>query len=158
MKFTKFVKSLGTDGVIYEATDGSRWLATATVFMRIPDGIESVTGCAVREMPAPINKLVVQIGHSVQADLHRAILPNADDGIKDCVRVYLAYSGDMELPIANDAWSLIEKHDVCEIQFTYDLETNKYTPKALLVKQYPKTPADDDIELVGIIFPVNIEI
>lgn len=157
MKFTKFVKSLGTDGVIYETSNGNRWLATAAVFMRIPDGVQSVTGCAVREMPDPIERIITLIGRSADAVLYKAVMPQPDSAIKDCIRVYKAHDA-LECPISNDAWTLIEKGDMCEIQFAYDLDTNKYEPKALLVKRYPDNPADDDIELVGIIFPANIEI
>ena len=39
----------------------------------------------------------------------------------------------------------------------YDLDTNSTVAKALLVKQYPELPDDED-ELVGIIFPVNLEV
>lgn len=157
MKFKKFVKSLGTDGVIYETSNGDRWLATASVFMRIPDGVQSVTGCAVRDMPENIERITTQIGRTADAVLWRAIMPQADSAVKDCIRVFKAHDA-LECPISNDAWTLIEKGDMCEIMFAYDLETSKYEAKALLVKRYPDNPADDDIELVGIIFPVNIEI
>lgn len=36
MKFQKFVKSIGTDGIVYVRNNGERWLAAQDVFMKIP--------------------------------------------------------------------------------------------------------------------------
>lgn len=45
MKFTKFVKSLASEGVIYETNQilEKRWLASVSVLMAIPDTVRSVT-------------------------------------------------------------------------------------------------------------------
>ena len=43
MKFQKFVKSLGSDGVIYVRKNEERWLGFENVFMKIPDNIRSIT-------------------------------------------------------------------------------------------------------------------
>lgn len=163
MKFEKFVKSLASSGVIYErGVTGAefvaeRWLASPSVFMLIPDGTRSVTAVGIQDMPPAIDKMIDQVGHTDTATLVKAVMPYPDSAIKDCVRVFATPDGQVKLPICNDDWTLIEKSDVCEILFTYDVDTNAYEGKALLVKQYPTCPGDDDLELVGIIFPLNLE-
>ena len=130
MKFSKFVKSLAPDGgAIYEYM-GERWLASPSVLMLIPDGIRSVTGYSNETMPDGIGRLISQIG---------------------CTE-YATQDNTMTFPITNDDWSLIEKSDFCEILYSYDLDSDKSVPKALLVKKYAMLPDDDD-KLVGIIFP-----
>ena len=156
MKFEKFVKTLGSNGVIYERDGDERWLASPSCFMLIPPGTRSVTSVGVQAMPPAIDQMIDQIGHTSPATLTKAIMPYADGGIKDCVRVFTNQAGDLSIPISHEDWSLIEKSDFCEILYEYDSETEATTVKALLVKTYPKFPDDED-ELVGIIFPVTME-
>ena len=132
MKPEKFVKALGSNGVIYERDGEERWLASPTCFMLIPLGTQSVTAVGVQIMPSAIDKMIDQIGHTAYASLTKAIMPY------------------------EDGWSLIEKSDFCEILYDYAQEPETFTAKALLVKNYPKFPDDED-ELVGIIFPVTME-
>ena len=103
-------------------------------------------------MPDGIGRLISQVGCTEYATLVKAIMPEPDGAIKDCVRIFATQDSTMTLPITNDDWSLIEKSDFCEILYSYDLESDKSVPKALLVKQYAKYPDDED-QLVGIIFP-----
>ena len=143
MKFSKFVKSLAPDGgAIYEYMD-ERWLASPSVLMLIPDGIFCVSGSSF---------LFLFVCCTEYATLGKALMPEPDGAIKDCVRSFATQDSTMTLPITNDDWSLIEKSDFCEILYAYDLESGKSVPKALLVKQYAKYPDDED-QLVGIIFP-----
>lgn len=157
MKFKKFVKTLASSGVIYERNNGGyeeRWLASPSVLMLIPIGTRSVTGCAIQTMPDPIDRMIDQIGNTQYAKLTKALMPIPDGKIKDCIRVFKTESGDLSILISNDDWSLIENSDFCEILYRYDISTEKFEVKALLVKSYPKLP-DDEAELVGIIFPTE---
>lgn len=153
MKFEKFVKSLASSGVIHERSGDDRWLSSASVFMRIPLGTRSVTGVGVQPMPQAIDRMIDQIGHIEPAHLTEAVMPYPDGKIKDCVRVYRTQDKAVSIPISNDDWSLIEKANLCEILYAYDLDTDTYEAKALLVKSYPLMP-DEEVELVGIILPV----
>lgn len=158
MKFEKFVKTLASSGVIYQRgvedlPFADRWLASPTAMMLIPTTVKSVTAAAIQNMPTAISKMIDQIGHTEYAELTEAIMPYPDGKIKDCIRVFKTKDGTISLKISNDDWSLIEKSDLCEILYAYDIDTNTSVGKALLVKRYPKLPDDDD-ELVGIIFPV----
>lgn len=155
MKFKKFVKSLASDGVIYEC-GGERWLASPSVLMHIPYTIRSVTGVSIQPMPEVIEKMIYQVGCTQFATLTKALMPYPDGGIKDCVRVFTTADITLSIAISNDDWSLIEKSDFCEILYSYDIDTGKATAKALLVKNYPFNPDDDD-ELVGIIFPTDYD-
>jgi hypothetical protein len=157
MKFKKFVKSLASSGIIYEhGVFKERWLASPSAFMLIPAGTRSVTSAGISDMPENIGKMIEQIGNTQLATLTKAVMPYADGAIKDCVRIFTVSSGDISIAISNDDWSLIEKSDFCEILYAYDDNENAFVAKALLVKNYPQMPDDDDL-LVGIIFPVDYE-
>lgn len=156
MKFEKFVKSLASTGTIYERTNGDRWLASPSAFMLIPPNTKSITGVGICPMPENIEKMIYQVGHADEATLVEAIMPLPDGGIKDCLRVYQTADGSIRCVIANDDWSLIEKSDMTQIKYAYDLDANRNVAKALLVKVYPQLPDDED-ELVGIIFPDNTD-
>lgn len=43
MKFKKFVKSLGADGILYVRENGDRWLSSGSIFMKVPEDIRTVT-------------------------------------------------------------------------------------------------------------------
>lgn len=45
MKFKKFVKSLGADGILYVRENGDRWLSSGSIFMKVPEDIRTVTAC-----------------------------------------------------------------------------------------------------------------
>lgn len=156
MRFKKFVKTLASTGTIYERANGDRWLASTTVFMRIPVNTKSITGVGIYPMPDNIEKMIYQIGHTEEAVLVEAIMPIPNGGIKDCLRVFETCNSTIQCIISNDDWSLIEKSDMPYIKYSYDLDENRYVAKALLVKTYPVVPGDED-ELVGIIFPDNTD-
>lgn len=153
MKFEKFVKSLASSGTIYERENGERWLASPSVFMLIPPTVKSVTAVEITRMPQSIEKMISQIGHTDTATLTAAYMPVPDGGIKDCQREFSNDTGDIRCLIANDDYTLIEKSDMTEILYAYDLDTDRQEAKALMVKVYPVVPEEDD-ELVGIIFPI----
>lgn len=153
MKFTKFVKSLASEGVIYETNQilEKRWLASVSVLMAIPDTVRSVTASDIKEAPETIKRIINGIGNTVDATLEKAVMPVADGKIKDCVKVYQSEDGGISLPICNDDYGLIEKSDITEILYHY--ENDNPIPDALLIKKAGMIPTDD-YELVGIIFPI----
>lgn len=149
MNFKKFVKSLGLSGVVYER-NGERWLASSSVIMRIPDILPSVTCIDIKPMPEPFEEIIRRMGiPSVSAHLSEALMPFPDGGISDCIRVFSGDTTVSTIQISNADWSLLEKSDFCEIYYSLDT----WEDKALLVKNYPENPSDDDV-LVGIILPV----
>lgn len=157
LNFSKFAKSLAPDGgAIYEH-DGQRWLASETALMRIPWNVRWTTGYSNTEMPEAITKVVDEIGCTQEATLTKAIMTIPDGTIRDCIRLYQTEDRTMTLPVRNDDWTLIQRSDLCEILYTYDIDTMMTKPKALLIKRYPELP-DGDNELIGVIFPISEDI
>ena len=153
MKFDKFVKTRASTGVIYErGIFKERWLASQTCYMMVPLGTRSVTAQGIFEMPKNIDAMIDSVGNTEPAQLRKAIMPYADGKIKDCIRIFANDATDVHIAISNDDWSLIEKSDYTEILYEY--EDGKPVAKALLVERYPLYP-EDDMELVGIIFPTE---
>lgn len=155
MKFAKFVKSLGTSGVVFRDVKGNRWVALHNVFMRIPENVLSITSTRdVLDMPEEIEDILAPEA-VCEAHLNQAIMPRADGSIKDCIRRYVGRHGahTYALDIDNDAWSLIDAKDICMIALnTYPDDI--YGAIALLVGRYP-SPVDEDIQIVGMIFPIE---
>lgn len=102
MKFEKFVKTLASNGVIYERKNEERWLASPSCFMAIPLGTRSVTGVSISEMPTAIDKMIEQIGQTAYATLTKAVMPYPDGKIKDCLRVFTTEAGDISIAVSND--------------------------------------------------------
>ena len=103
MKFQKFVKSIGTEGVVYVRSNGERWLAAQDVFMKIPEDIQSITAKAITEMPEGIENIIKCDCFSDPCELYKAIMPYADGTIKDCVRIFATENHQCEIAISNTA-------------------------------------------------------
>ena len=157
MNFSKFAKSLiPNSGVIYDYRE-QQWLASETALMLIPWNVKCATGYSNTEMPDAITKVVDEIGCTQEATLTKAIMTIPDGAIRDCIRLYQTKDGTMSLPIRNDDWTLIQRSDLCEILYAYDIDTMMTKPKALLVKRYPELPDEDNV-LIGVIFPISDDI
>lgn len=154
MKFQKFVKSIGTDGIVYVRENGERWLAAKDVFMKIPDDIQSITAKAVTEMPEGIEAIINADLMTDPCSLFKAIMPCADGVIKDCVRIYATENNQCEIAISNSAYSLIERKDVVELYSKFNSNTGCSDAKALFVKRFP---IGEDEETIGMIFPTDWE-
>lgn len=145
MKFQKFVKSLGSDGVIYVRKNEERWLGFENVFMKIPDNIRSITASDILPMPESVEKVINYDSFTDPCELYKAIMPYADGAIKDCIRIYATENGMNKVGITNTDYSLIERKDYVE-------ETSE--GKALVIKNYP-TLASEEPVTIGIIFPAE---
>ena len=97
MKFQKFVKSIGTEGIVYVRNNGERWLAAQDVFMKIPEDIQSITAKAITEMPEGIENIIKCDCFSDPCELYKAIMPYADGAIKDCVRIFATENHQCEM-------------------------------------------------------------
>lgn len=151
MKFEKFLKSLGGHGVIYTKGD-ERWLASPTVLARIPENMVGVIAEKVVIMPDKLRAYIDNDINNDPSELVKAIMPIANGGIKDCIRVYADESGTIRLPIGNDEYSLISRSDITEINRVYNTGEHVFEPKALIVREYTSDP-DEEPEIVGVIFP-----
>lgn len=150
MKFQKFVKALGSDGIVYNRKNGERWLASDKVFMKIPEDIRSVTCTEVADMPEFVENII-------NCDLHKAVMPYADGVIKDCVRIYATEGAQNKVAIDNSAYALIERKDIVEMFVKYNAEEETSEGKALVIKRPAKFSSAEDEEVLGLIFPTDYE-
>ena len=155
MKFQKFVKSLGSDGIVYNRKNGERWLASERVFMKIPEDIHSVTCADIADMPDFAENIINYDSFTDPCDLHKAVMPYADGVIKDCVRIYATENAQNTVAIDNTSYALIERKDIVEMFVKYNTEENSFEGKALVIKR--PTDFSSDKEIIGLIFPTNYE-
>ena len=157
MKFQKFVKSIGSEDIIYERKNGERWLASDNVFMRIPEDIRSITASEIAPMPEAIENIINYESFTDPCELHKAVMPYADGAIKDCVHIYATENALDKLAINNSAYALIERKDFVEMYVKYNAEDETSEPKALVIKQQFSPLIEDEPETVGLIFPIDTE-
>lgn len=154
MKFQKFIKSIAADGIIYKCHDNgsSEWIASGNVFMRIPEKIGGVVARTITEMPTPIERMIDTDFSTEPCFLMRAIMPEPDSSIKDCIRVYSTENKQTQLSIAQSDYMLLDRGDIIEMYTEHDSEHGVSEGKALFVK---KISGDDEPETIGIIFPTE---
>lgn len=154
MKFAKFARSLSPDGgIIYEYGD-EHWLASDSVFMKIPAGVRSVTARDIVKMPEVFGKIIKQECYREYAHLTKAVMPNPAGAFKDCVRIYTSKDKTMNIPISNDAWALIEADDVPEIKYSYDMGADSVNVEALLINSVDECGNE---YIAGVIFACDYE-
>lgn len=141
MKFKKFVKSLGADGVLYVRNNGDRWLSSGSIFVKVPGDIRTVTACDSADMPSMIEDIINYDTFSQPCELVGAVMPVADGVIKDCVRIFATKNGSDKTAICNDGYALIERGDIVE---TFVDEKNS----ALVIKRPVNIVGE---EIVGVI-------
>lgn len=157
MKFQKFVKSIGSEGIIYERKNGERWLASDNVFMRIPEDIRSITASEIAPMPEAIENIINYESFTDPCELHKAVMPFADGAIKDCVRIYATENALNKIAICNNAYALIERKDTVEMYVKFNSEDETSEAKALVIKEQFSPLIEDEPETIGLIFPIESE-
>lgn len=155
MKFQKFVKALGSDGIVFNRKNGERWLASDRVFMKIPEDIRSITASEITDMPDSVEGIINFDSFTDPCELHKAVMPYADGVIKDCVRIYATENVLNTVAIDNSSYALIERKDIVEMFCKYNSDDETSEGKALVIKR----PSDftSDEEVVGLIFPTDYE-
>lgn len=156
MKFQKFVKSIGSNGTVFVRKNEEKWLASASVFMKIPENIRSITANEIIPMPDFIENIINYELFADPCELHKAIMPFANGNIKDCVRMFATENDLNKISISNNDYMLIERKDLVEMYVKTDITSGVSESKALIVKN-PPTLLNDDPELIGIIFPVDYD-
>lgn len=115
MKFKKFVKSLGADGILYVRENGERWLSSGSIFMKVPEDIRTVTACDSAEMLSLVENIINYDSFTQPCMLVEAVMPVPDGVIKDCVRIFATENGIDKTAISNDGYALIERGDMVEM-------------------------------------------
>lgn len=104
MKFDKFVKSVGSKGMILNDPENKcKWLKKDAVMMLIDCDCVGST-CIIPEILKPYEY------EQIEATLVRAELPTADAKAKDILRVFKDPDGN-EIKIGNAEFALIESGD-----------------------------------------------
>lgn len=141
MKFKKFVKSLGADGILYVRENGERWLSSGSIFMKVPEDIRTVTTCDSAEMLSLVENIINYDFFTQPCMLVEAVMPVPDGVIKDCVRIFATENGIDKTAISNDGYALIERGDMVEMYVDEKIS-------AVVIKR----PVDlVDEEIVGVI-------
>lgn len=141
MKFKKFVKSLGADGILYVRENGERWLSSGSIFMKVPEDIRTVTACDSAEMLSLVENIINYDSFTQPCMLVEAVMPVPDGVIKDCVRIFATENGINKTAISNDGYALIERGDMVEMYVDEKIS-------AVVIKR----PVDlVDEEIVGVI-------
>ena len=141
MKFKKFVKSLGADGILYVRENGERWLSSGSIFMKVPEDIRTVTACDSAEMLSLVENIINYDSFTQPCMLVEAVMPVPDGVIKDCVRIFATENGIDKTAISNDGYALIERGDMVEMYVDERIS-------AVVIKR----PVDlVDEEIVGVI-------
>lgn len=141
MKFKKFVKSLGADGILYVRKNGERWLSSGSIFMKVPEDIRTVTACDSAEMLSLVENIINYDSFTQPCMLVEAVMPVPDGVIKDCVRIFATENGIDKTAISNDGYALIERGDMVEMYVDEKIS-------AVVIKR----PVDlVDEEIVGVI-------
>lgn len=141
MKFKKFVKSLGADGILYVRENGERWLSSGSIFMKVPEDIRTVTACDSAEMLSLVENIINYDSFTQPCILVEAVMPVPDGVIKDCVRIFATENGIDKTAISNDGYALIERGDMVEMYVDEKIS-------AVVIKR----PVDlVDEEIVGVI-------
>lgn len=141
MKFKKFVKSLGADGILYVRENGELWLSSGSIFMKVPEDIRTVTACDSAEMLSLVENIINYDSFTQPCMLVEAVMPVPDGVIKDCVRIFATENGIDKTAISNDGYALIERGDMVEMYVDEKIS-------AVVIKR----PVDlVDEEIVGVI-------
>lgn len=154
MRFQRFVKSIGSDGIIYVRKNDERWLASGTVFMRIPDNIKSITAKEILPMPDYVESVINYDRFTDPCKLYKAVMPTPTGAIRDCIRIYATENALNTIAICNNDYSLIEKEDQVEMYVRIDAANETTEGKALVIKEAESL--EEPITL-GVILPTRYD-
>lgn len=126
MKFEKFLKSVGTHGIVYTRNESEKWLVCGGVGMVIPRGVQQILGSEYKSEYASIIDVISTQAYDDPLRLTRAVLREADGKASDIYRVFNT-TLDEEIGIINADYGLIERKDLLsymDIEIDTDEEGN----------------------------------
>ena len=148
MKFEKFLKNVGTRGIIVNSTKYGKFLLFGNVMLRIPDGV-NIMASFTKIMPEWQETIFRDFrdGYITEAELTDAALPTPDATPSQIKRIFEdAYDG--RIAIDNKTFGVIERSDRTYIYPEDYEDNNNANVSALLVT----TGHGDDETITGIVF------
>lgn len=130
MKFEKFLKSVGTHGIVVERNESEKWLVCDGVGMVIPRGVDNLLGTPTDSAYAYVVNALATAEYDEPLTLRGAGLMEPTGNAKSIYRTFETELGD-KVEIINADYGLLEKKD----RLGYgEIETeNGITVKYLLV-------------------------
>lgn len=118
MKFEKYLKATGINGVIYKASNGALFLRNGVfgnVLMRIPEGCSPISSTMNRDLDQWMDDIVIDGHHLTGAQIFDAKI-DPEGKPKDIKRIYCEILidgrfGSTTCIINQDAYTLIERYD-----------------------------------------------
>lgn len=155
MKFDKFVKALGSDGVIFDG----KWLYGLGCALRIP-GTKNVCSDSEIKTPEWFSDILCEV-ELYTAELNDSILPRRDSKSSEILRIFDEMGnarGERTIPVAitNKSFGFIEKGDACYV-CTYDHPLKgegEEERNALVIARWD---GSDEPDIVGVMFDVKRE-
>lgn len=111
MKFEKFLKGCGTNGVVIEHGEAEKWLVCGGVGMIIPRGVDNLLGSAKETDYASIVDVIANAELDDVLTLKEAVLLDPAGNAGAIYRVFESELGE-KVAIVNADYGLLEKKDV----------------------------------------------
>lgn len=151
MKFEKFVKLVGSRGIVLTSEKFGKFLQSGMVMVRIPEGANVVAAIA-RKMPEWYEEILndVEDDCTYKAELTGAELPTPDASPTQILRIFTDSCGG-RVAIDNKTFAIIEKSDKVFIcPDTYEDGDGKRAAALAVCYGF-----GDDAEIAGIVFSEN---
>lgn len=133
MKFEKFLKSVGTHGVVVEVNESEKWLICGGVGMVIPRGVDNLLGSKVDKEYASVAHVFANLELDDPLELKRAVILDPTGNAKSIYRVFESEMGDT-VGIINADYGLLEKSDVLGYAEIEDENMDDPTDENITVK------------------------
>lgn len=111
MKFEKFLKSVGTHGIVIERNEAEKWLLCDGVGMIIPRGVDNILGTSKHYNAGSTLDFLANAELDDPLVLKEAVLFDATGNAGAIYRVFETYLGD-RVGIINADYGFIEKKDL----------------------------------------------
>ena len=129
MKFTKFLKEIGTQGEVIEIGKVEKWLVCGGVGMLIPRGVNNLLGSESAGDKFNLVKSLRNESLNDELELTKAILRDPNGNAKSIYRVFESELGET-IEIINSKYGLLDKADI--LGYTELIESNKVVKYMLI--------------------------
>ena len=110
MKFTKFLKEVGTHGTVVEVNESEKWLVCGGVGMVIPYGVDNLLGSKSNEEYIDLVNSLRNEELIDELELYDAVLDDPSGNAKSIHRIFTSELNE-RIGIINSNYGLLEKSD-----------------------------------------------